>query len=273
MRAWQALRRAVAVIALLVRGLRTAKRFDDFDPARRHREIAAWSAQVLACMGIARHVHGSPHPGAALVIANHVSWLDIAAIHASCPQVRFVSKADVLRWPIVGPLIRASGTLFIERERKRDALRVVHEVAAALARGETVAVFPEGTTGPGDSVLPFHANLLQAAISAGAVVQPILLRYTEPQRAVSRAAQYIGSTTLVGSLLRLALARGVAVHVQFLAPIVVDTVDRRQLAAQVRDDIAAALADALAAAAQGCAADATVAGASAGPASGASRSV
>ena len=117
---------------------------------------------------------------ATLVTANHVSWLDIAAVHAVCPQARFVSKADVRHWPLLGWLIGAVGTLFIERERKRDAMRVVHQMAESLIAGDVVAVFPEGTTGDGRALLPFHANLLQAAIAAEAPVQPVALRYTEP---------------------------------------------------------------------------------------------
>ena len=76
----------------------------------------------------------------------------------------------------------SGGTLFIERERKRDALRVVHQIAAALRAGDIVAVFPEGTTGDGRDVLPFHANLLQAAIATGAPVQPVVLRYRDARR-------------------------------------------------------------------------------------------
>ena len=125
-------------------------------------------------------VSGTPRPGATLLLANHISWLDIVAIHAVAPQARFVSKADVLAWPLLGWLIKGAGTLFIERERKRDALRVLHQVAEALKAGDTVAVFPEGTTGDGATLLPFHANLLQAAIATGTPVQRVALRYSDP---------------------------------------------------------------------------------------------
>jgi len=248
---WHAPGRLAGVIGHLFSGLQTAGRFERLTEAQRHEAIQAWSRRLLQRMGLQVRVHGAPVAGAALVVPNHISWLDIAAVHASCPHARFVSKADVLHWPLLGPLIRASGTLFIERERKRDALRVVHEVAAALGRGETVAVFPEGTTGPGDQVLPFHANLLQAAIAAGGVLQPVLLRYTEPGQAVSRSAQYIGDMTLVGSVFRLAAATGVAVDVHFLPPIPVRTTDRRALAEQARECIAGFLAEDLARHARG----------------------
>ena len=121
---------------------------------------------MLRMLGVSLHSEGAPHGGPALVVANHVSWLDILAINAVHP-VRFVSKADVRGWPLVGWVVACGGTLFIERERKRDALRVVHQVAQALAQGQTIAVFPEGTTSEGHGLLPFHANLLQSAIATG----------------------------------------------------------------------------------------------------------
>lgn len=216
-------------------------RFPRLDAAGRALAVQAWSARLLALVGVQFSVQGQPRPGAALLIANHVSWLDIAVIHAACPQARFVSKASVRHWPLVGRLAGAVGTLFIERERKRDALRVVHEVAAALQRGEVVAVFPEGTTGAGATVLPFHANLLQAAIAAEAPVQPVALRYHAPGERFARAAQYIDDTTLIASAWRVASAQGLAVQVRFLPPEGCRHADRRALAEHLRQQVQQAL--------------------------------
>jgi 1-acyl-sn-glycerol-3-phosphate acyltransferase len=216
------------------------------EPARQA-AVQWWSRRLLVLMGIELRLAGALAPGAVLVVANHVSWLDIAALHAAGPRIRFVSKAAVAHWPLIGRLTRTAHTLYIERERKRDAMRVVHEVAAALTQGDAVGVFPEGTTGPGDTVLPFHANLLQAAVSTGTPVQPVVLRYSEPGRAVSEAAQYLDDVTLVGSVLRLACARGIVVHVTFLEPVVpVAGLGRRELAQALHDRIAARLAAELA---------------------------
>lgn len=214
-----------------------ALRFPTMDAAARARKVQWWSAKILRLLGITLQVEGKPRPAAALLVSNHVSWLDIAVIHAACPHARFVSKADVLRWPLLGWLIRSVGTLFIERERKRDALRVVHEVAAALARGETVAVFPEGTTGAGDTVLPFHANLLQAAIGSRAPVQPVALRYHEPGQRFSVSAQYINQMTLVHSMWRVVSARGLGVNLRFLLSEGSTHADRRALAEHLRQEI------------------------------------
>lgn len=218
-----------------------ALRFERLAPRERAPRVQWWSAKVLRLAGIRLTVHGVPRPGAVLIVANHVSWLDIAVIHAACGHARFVSKADVLRWPVLGWLIRAVGTLFIERERKRDAVRVVHEVAAALQRGETVAVFPEGTTGAGAQVLPMHGNLLQAAIAAEVPVQPVALRYHEPGLRFSTAAPYIGQMTLVASIWRVVTARGLAVDLQFLPPEGSTHADRRALAEHLRQQLQQAL--------------------------------
>ncbi len=217
-------------------------RFPRLDTAARHERIRWWAGKMLRVMGVQQVVQGTPHAGATLLAANHVSWLDIVALHAVCPQARFVSKADVKRWPLINKLVDAADTLYIERERKRDALRVVHQVAEALQKGQTVAVFPEGTTGDGHALLPFHANLLQAAIAVEAPVQPVALRFSDPHHRVSPAAAYVGDTTLVQSVWRIACAEGLTVHVALLPAQGARHADRRVLADRVREQIAQALA-------------------------------
>ena len=216
-------------------------RFPRLDVAQRQDCIAWWSAKMFAVMGIGLRVRGSFRPGAKLIVANHISWLDIMAVHAVCPQARFVSKADVQAWPLVGRLVGAAGTLYIVREKARDALRVVHQMAEALAAGDTVAVFPEGTTSQGHGLLPFHANLLQAAVATQVPVQPVALRYADELHAVSQAADYTGDISLARSLWMLAGAQGLTVQVEVLPAEGVRHADRRALAAQLRQEIALAL--------------------------------
>jgi len=204
------------------------------------RHVAEWSARTLNALGIALRAQGTPRVGPLLFAANHISWLDILAIDAVHPA-RFVSKADVRRWPVLGWMVACGGTLFIERERKRDAMRVVHQVARALSAGETLAVFPEGTTSDGQGVLPFHANLLQAAISTETPVQPLALRYSDANRPVSPVAAYIGDTTLAQSLWAVAMADELCVHVTVLPAQGTRHLDRRALAERLRAEIGAAL--------------------------------
>jgi len=235
--AWRLFRATLHVL----HGMLVMTRFPALDRAGRDERIRWWSAGLLRVMGLSLEVSGTPRPGATLLIANHVSWLDIAAIHAAAPHARFVSKADVLRWPLLGWLIRNAGTLFIERERKRDAVRVVHAMAEALRAGDTVAVFPEGTTGTGPAPLPFHANLLQAAVATATPVQPVVLRFADAAQAYSPAVVYIGDTSLVQSMWRVASARGLRVHVQLLPAVASAHADRRALAEHLRELVAAEL--------------------------------
>jgi 1-acyl-sn-glycerol-3-phosphate acyltransferase len=216
-------------------------RFDALDAAGRQARIRWWSVRMLELMGIALRVEGvpvAPERGGALLVANHISWLDVMAVHAVLPQARFVSKADVKSWPLIARLVDAAGTLYLERERKRDALRVVHAVAEALVDGQTVAVFPEGTTSDGRGLLPFHANLLQAAIAARAMVQPVALRYSDAHGPVSRAVEFVGATTLAQSLWQVACGEGVEVRVALLPAHEAEHADRRLLAQALRRAIA-----------------------------------
>jgi 1-acyl-sn-glycerol-3-phosphate acyltransferase len=242
MRGGRAIGRLARAVAHGLHGLALVLlRFPALDEAARHQRIAWWSRKLLRTLGVELRIEGVFRPGATLIVANHVSWLDIMAVHAACPQARFVSKADVQHWPIIGRLVAAAGTLYIVREKARDALRVVHQMAQALQAGQTVAVFPEGTTGLGHQLLAFHANLLQAAIATGAPVQPVALRYSDARHAVSPAADYTGEISLMRSLWMLACAQGLVVRVSVLTPESTRHADRRALAARLRALIQAEL--------------------------------
>ena len=217
------------------------RRFELMTAAEKHGQIQWWSVKTLRILGIELKCQGQALPTGHLMVANHISWLDIAGVHAVLPQARFVSKADVKHWPVVGALVEGAGTLFIERASKRDALRVVHQTAAALQAGDCVAVFPEGTTGAGPEMLPFHANLLQAAVAVDAPVLPVVLRWHEPGERFSSSARFIGDTTLVQSLWRIASAKGLGIDVQILPSVMTTGRDRRALGETLRGLISARL--------------------------------
>jgi 1-acyl-sn-glycerol-3-phosphate acyltransferase len=185
--------------------------------AQQHRAVQQWAQGVLRIMGIGLQVHGRAHTGPVLLVANHISWLDIVVMLAA-QYCRFVAKSELKAWPLVGPLATAAGTLYIERASSRDALRVVHHMAERLQAGDVLAVFPEGTTGDGVHVLPFHANLLQAAIAAQAPAQAVGLRFVDTWGQPSFAPCYIGDDTFLGSVWRTLCARGLVVHVAFAPP-------------------------------------------------------
>jgi 1-acyl-sn-glycerol-3-phosphate acyltransferase len=170
--------------------------------------------------------------------SNHISWLDIVVIHAA-RHCRFISKSEIQHWPLVGTLATGAGTLYIERESRRDAMRVVHHMAERLQAGEVLAVFPEGTTGDGTHVLPFHANLLQAAIAVNAPIQPVALQFADSQGKQSFAPCYIGDDTLLGSLWRTLCSDGIQAVVTFGTSQTADGRDRRAWAAAVREAVIA----------------------------------
>jgi len=178
--------------------------FPKLTQGQRNERVQAWASDMLRILGIAMDVRGAPpRAGPMLLVANHISWLDILVMHAA-RHCRFVAKADIRQWPLIGTLATGGGTLYIERENRRDAMRVVHHMADSLRAGEIVAVFPEGTTTDGTKLLPFHANLIQAAVSAQAPVQPVGLRFEDSATGeISFAARYIDDDTLVGSVWRL----------------------------------------------------------------------
>ena len=213
-------------------------RFPRLTPEQRQMRVQAWALQLLALWGIHLQVIGQPVAfGPALLVANHISWLDILVIHAA-RYCRFVSKSDVRRWPLIGRLATGAGTLYIERERRRDARRVVHDMAEALRAGDVVAVFPEGTTSDGRQLLPFHANLVQSAISAGAPVQPMALRFVDTRSGrLTLAPCYIGDDTLLASVWRTLTAGPITAVVHFGDAQNADGRDRRQWAAELRQQV------------------------------------
>ncbi len=241
-RRFRAVARLSRTTVHIVHGMAIALlRFPRMSEAARAVKVQWWSIKLLRLMGVGLTQSGSPRPGAKLLVANHISWLDIMAVHSVCPQARFVSKSDVRQWPLLGALVAAAGTLFIERERKRDALRVVHRMAEALTGGETVAIFPEGTTSDGTELLPFHANLLQAAIATEVPIQSVVLDYGDAFGAPSQAVSFVGDTTLLQSLWWIACAEQLQVRVRLLPARSVRHADRRRLAESLRAEIEACL--------------------------------
>lgn len=224
--AWRLFRLFLFILKAIARAYLVWPRLDE---KQWNAEAAQLSRQILNLMGIRLTVTGQGRPGAKLVIANHISWLDIIAINSVVPS-RFVSKIEVASWPLIGHIVTGAGTLFIVRERRRDAMRVLGLMSKAMREGRTVAVFPEGTTSEGHGVLHFHGNLLQAAIDAEVPIQPVVLRYSDPDHAVSPRAAYVGDTHLLQSLWWVASARGLHVHATIMSPQSTTHADRRALA-------------------------------------------
>jgi 1-acyl-sn-glycerol-3-phosphate acyltransferase len=212
--------------------------FPRLSQAQRNGRVNVWARRMLRILGIELRLLGTPAAhGPMLLVANHISWLDILVMHAA-RHCRFVSKSDVEHWPLIGTLATGAGTLYIERESRRHVMRVVHHMAQALRAGDVLAIFPEGTTSDGLALLPFHANLVQAAISAQAPVQPVALSFVDcASGGITTAARYVGDETLVGSLWRTLTAPPLAAVVAFGEPQSAEGRDRRAWAAALRASV------------------------------------
>lgn len=211
-------------------------------PPARNRLIRGWSLKLLAILNIRLTVRGTiPRHGGkgVLFVANHISWLDIFLLNAHHP-LRFVSKAEVRAWPLIGFLAAKSGTLFIERTRRHDTGRANQAIERALRNGDHVALFPEGTTTDGSHVRHFHASLLQAAIDADVPVQAVALGYFGETGEIDTAPAYIGDLSL-GDCLKQILRRPV-IHAElhFAAMVAPRGKDRRQLAGALHNIITGA---------------------------------
>jgi 1-acyl-sn-glycerol-3-phosphate acyltransferase len=210
---------------------------------RRQALIRSWSEHLLRIMHIEARVRGLPIdglPGNMLIVANHVSWLDIFVLNTIQPA-RFIAKAELKRWPLVGLMIAGCGTLFIERERRRDAHRVNDQARDVLAAGDTIAIFPEGTTTDGRTLLPFHGSLLQPVIDAQGHLQPIAIRYLHRDGAYNDAPAYVGDTTFMGSFWRVLGERAMVVEMTLTPALEARARHRRELSREAEQAIRAAL--------------------------------
>ncbi len=188
--------RLCRIVLLVLAGLLATLLFCPFwGEAARLRFRASWAIAFLDAMGVEVEADLSQVIPGALLVANHISWIDIHVINAALPAA-FVSKAEVRDWPLIGWLAARHDTIFLRRGSRGHARIINAEIAAVLARGRHVAVFPEGMTSDGRSLLHFHAALLQPALTAGHPVLPVALSYWEPDGKRSLAPRYDGAITI-----------------------------------------------------------------------------
>jgi 1-acyl-sn-glycerol-3-phosphate acyltransferase len=205
-----------------------------------HRAIRWWQGGLMRVFGFRLHRRGTPLPGAALFVANHVSWIDITALHSQ-RMMGFVAKREISRWPIVGFLATRGETIYHERGNSESMGGVLHEMLARLRAGRSVGVFPEGRTRDGHEVGPFHARIFLAAVESGARVQPVALRYGKGASAQSVVA-FGPDESFAANFLRLLGEPARDAEVWFLDPIdVSDAGGRRRIADLARERIVAAM--------------------------------
>ncbi len=185
-----------------------------------------WARFTTGLAGCTVTVHGTP-PVDGLCISNHLSYLDIAVYGSAAPML-FVSKHDVLYWPLFGQWAAMCGTLFIQRERKGHVADVGVQMARVLAARVPLVVFPEGTSSAGETVLPFKSSLFQPAVEHQWAVTPMRIRYELDDGLVGTEVAYWGEMTLLPHLLKLFTKRTLRAAVTFGSPITPGN-DRKEL--------------------------------------------
>jgi 1-acyl-sn-glycerol-3-phosphate acyltransferase len=196
-----------------------------------------WSRAMLRLFGFRTRVFGAPLSDPVLFVANHVSWLDIETLHA-VRAASFVAKAEIARWPLVGWLAAQAGTIFHTRGDNDSLARVMATMRERLDAGSSVAVFPEGGTGRGDRLRPFHARIFQVAVDTGVPIQPVALLYGRDGR-MDLSVPFRPSEKFLPNALRLLGQRAMDAEVHFLEPLKPNADGRRQLADIARARIAA----------------------------------
>ena len=209
---------------------------------KRNGHIRRWSRQLMAMCNVTveQAANGQAILPRAMMVANHVSWLDIFVINSLYP-CRFVAKAEIRAWPLLGWLAQQAGTVFISRGSRRDLRHIFKGLVHSLQAGERVAFFPEGTTAVQGSLLPFHANLFEAAIDAKALVQPLALAYVDPAGRPHGSIDFVGEMTFAESLLQILDGAPVTARLSCLAGIPSDGAHRRELAEAAHAAVAGAL--------------------------------
>ncbi len=239
--------RLARLIVHLLAGLATCALV--FPWARRGLRDAAtrrWSRRLLAICNV--RVEEAPGIAAlehALFVSNHISWLDIFVINSLHP-CRFVAKAEIRAWPVLGWLAGAAGTVFIARGNRRELRHIFKGLVLVLGQGERVAFFPEGTVARQGSVLPFHANLFEAAVDARVPVQPCAVAYLDATGNWHRSVDYTGDVSFAESIVTILKGTPVRARLSCLAPLAGAGAHRRELAQAAHDAIQAALAPAAA---------------------------
>lgn len=206
------------------------------------RLIKWWCQHLLGILNIRLVSHGHlppPYQTASniMFVANHISWIDIHALNSIIPT-RFIAKSDIQNWPVFGYLAKKSNVLFISRERRQDAARIVHATNRSLLDGDTLCLFPEGTTTDGTEIKPFKSSIVQGAIHANAMIWPIAFRYPRIDGSINTEIAYAGETTLIESIQLVLQQKQVVVELHFLAPIATSELteadkDRRKLTSHI----------------------------------------
>lgn len=208
-------------------------------PRRRDLVISRWSTALLDLLNIRVVVEGEVPPGGlsnTMFVANHISWVDIHALN-SIHTARFIAKSEIKQWPVFGFFAVSVNTLFVNREKRHEAGKIVNSTKQALQEGDCICFFPEGTTTDGTEIKPFKGSLLQAAIEAKSEVRPFSIHYPDAENRVNTEMSYWGEMSLIESIRNVIRQQEASVVLKFAEPIKAADYDRRNLTLMTRQAI------------------------------------
>lgn len=201
--------------------------------SKRDRLKIHWLKVFSSIMKLSVIREGELPKDGALLISNHISWLDIIVIGQYLP-VYFVAKSDISSWPIIGYLSRQGGTIFIRRGNKKSIKATTEKMIWVLKQNSNIVAFPEGTTTLGNEVLSFHASLFQPALLTKSVIQPVVIQY---DGAAKHQAPFIGEDDFVRHLIKMLCLDKVEVRLSFLPVIKSLGKDRHTVCVEAREKI------------------------------------
>ena len=239
--------RGVRLALHLIYAVLLAIFYPHFSHDRQRRILKEWCRQLLDIIDIGILIENTgeqtggwqPARGrcGSLIVANHVSWLDVFVLNAIYPA-RFIAKAEVRNWPLIGWLCERSGTIFIERAMRQNPASINQHASSILKQGVCIGLFPEGTTTDGKQVWHFRSALIQPAIDAGTLLCPIALRYQDGNGNLSDAAVFTGDMTLIGSIWRILRSPHFDALLMFTPALATAGENRRVLARAAQEAIA-----------------------------------
>ncbi|KFN44220.1 hypothetical protein N789_07320 [Arenimonas oryziterrae DSM 21050 = YC6267] len=201
--------------------------------------IRVWSGGLVRVFGFRVRRFGTPLPGAALFVANHVSWIDICLMHSQ-RMMGFVAKAEIASWPLLGWIVSRGSTIYHHRGSNDSLHGVMHQMVLRLQSGQAVGVFPEGRTTRGDAISVFHARIFQPAVVANVPAQPVALKYGAGGNAQTIVA-FGAKESFFANFLRLLGEPSRVAEVHFLEPVAPSEDGRRRVADTCRERIIAAM--------------------------------
>ena len=224
--------RGLRAAAHVFRGIFVPKQLRKNDLPSSPDPLADWCRDLLSLLGVDLTLHGEQKTavtGPFLLVSNHISWMDICLIRALFP-VRFIAKEEIALWPVVGPSARNAGTLFIGRHRLSSFREILSGVRDSMEEHISVAVFPEGTTTTGDTLLPFRTGIFDVCAKTGRPVLPVSIRYENSRRTSLATVSYTGGESFARSFWRTLGESRITARVHIGSPVFPEGANRKELA-------------------------------------------